>query len=278
MAQSPPDPASTAPGKPGPDTTKGAGTTRPGLRPQAWWLFLLVMLGLNYVVTQVFFKDPAVSIVSYSFFKSQVDAGNVDSVSSVGDTIQGRFKKPSTYPAPAAPPRAPSTTRRRRQGQPARAPQPDEFKTQRPAFADQDLETRLEAQGRRHRGGRRERLVHVHPAGQLRSDAAADRRLHLDQPPHRRRGRGRSLRPRAQPGQALQRRAADGHLRRRGRASTKPRTSSIEIVDFLKNPAQVPAPRRHRAEGRAADRRARNRQDPAGAGDCRAGRRARSSA
>ena len=45
----------------------------------------------------------------------------------------------------------------------------------------------------------------------------------------------------------------------------------IEIVDFLKNPDQVPAARRHRAERRAAGRCARNRQDAAGAGGCRTG-------
>ena len=61
----------------------------------------------------------------------------------MGDAIQGRFKTKVTYPPPKA---------ERRPSQAHSPDQPDartstEFKTQRPIFADQDLERRLADQG-----------------------------------------------------------------------------------------------------------------------------------
>ena len=98
---------------------------------------------VNYLATRVFFREPSSITVPYTFFKAQVDAGNVADVTSVGDAIQGRFKTKVTYPPPNA-------------GAPAdQAHSPDhpdartstEFKTQRPIFADQDLERRLADKG-----------------------------------------------------------------------------------------------------------------------------------
>jgi hypothetical protein len=115
----------------------------------------------------VFFREASSIVVPYSFFKAQVDAGNVEDVTSVGDAIQGRFKTNVTYPPPKAgtPP-----------GQPHSPDQPGartstEFKTQRPIFADQDLERRLADQGGGH-GCRRARHL-AEAAGQLRPDAVA---------------------------------------------------------------------------------------------------------
>ena len=170
---------------------------------------------------------------------------------------------------------------RTRERRPTRHTAPDhpdartstEFKTQRPIFADQDLERRLEEKGVVDQGHRRERLIVVQAAGRLRPHAAADRRLRLDQRPRRGRSRWRAVRPRPQPRQALQRGAAEGHLRR-CRGDRRGRERADRDRRLPEEPGQVPAPRRHRAEGRAADRCARNRQDAAGAGDCRAGGRA----
>ena len=112
-----------------------------------------------------------------------------------------------------------------------------QFKTQRPTFADQDLERRLEEKGVVDRGRRRERFVLVQAARRLRSHPAADRRLCLDQSP-----RGA---------------AAGGGLFGLGRSRAKryseeqPKVTFddvagideaenelIEIVDFLKNPSK----------------------------------------
>ena len=143
MATNPTDtpPAAPSGSKPGPSPHAPASARR--WPPQPWWLVFLVLMTVNYVGTRVFFREASSIIVPYTFFKAQVDAGNVEDVTSVGDAIQGRFKTKVTYPPPKA-------------GTPAGQPHsPDqseartstEFKTQRPIFADQDLERRLAEKG-----------------------------------------------------------------------------------------------------------------------------------
>ena len=119
---------------------------RPRWRPQPWWLILLVLLSANYVAAQLFFPEPSSITVPYTFFKQQVEAGNVEDVTSVGDSIEGNFKTKTTYPAqaaqvPSAAAPAPSPS-----GQP-KARTSTQFRTRRPAFADQDLEKRLDEKG-----------------------------------------------------------------------------------------------------------------------------------
>jgi cell division protease FtsH len=68
--------------------------------------------------------------VSYTFFLGQVNANNVQTVTSTGDTIQGTFRHQVAYP--------PGTTDARRVQQ---------FTTQRPTFAEENLFQRLQANG-----------------------------------------------------------------------------------------------------------------------------------
>lgn len=101
---------------------------------------------VNYVVTNVFFSEPASITIPYTFFKKQVEAGNVEDVTSLGDAIQGSFKTQVTYP----PPKSAEPTGNAPASPPAGQPKPRtamQFKTQRPAFADQELEKRLEEKG-----------------------------------------------------------------------------------------------------------------------------------
>src|SRR5207237_3831809 len=111
-----------------------------------WWPIFLALMLANYMVTQVFFGEPSSIAIPYSFFKQQVEAGNVKDVTSVGDSFQGRFKTTVTYPleqspAPTAnPPASPPADR-------PKARTSMQFKTQRPTFAGQDLERRLEENG-----------------------------------------------------------------------------------------------------------------------------------
>ena len=89
-------------------------------------------------------------------------------------------------------------------------------------------------------------------------------------------GLGRRLRPGQEPRQALR---PDRGGRKRVTFDDvagieEAEDELVEIVDFLKEPAEVHAPRRHGAEGRAAGRPARDRQDAAGPGGGRRGRRA----
>ncbi|MFF1546146.1 ATP-dependent zinc metalloprotease FtsH [Streptomyces sp. NPDC058291] len=104
------------------------GTPDDGTRPPdgrrmrgRWWglavtaviVFLLVYIGLNYLGGG---DEPT---ISYTEFSRQVDAGNVDTIYSKGDAIQGRLKKARDDPEGGG--------------------RYTEFKTQRPAFADDDL-------------------------------------------------------------------------------------------------------------------------------------------
>ena len=95
-------------------------------------------MAANYAITQVFFPDPSSIVVPYTFFKQQVEAGNVANVTSVGDAIQGSFKATTTYPPQGTKP-APANGAKPRASM--------QFRTQRPAFADQDLEKRLDDRG-----------------------------------------------------------------------------------------------------------------------------------
>jgi cell division protease FtsH len=78
----------------------------------------------------VLFPEPVLLSIPYTFFKEQVQQGNVEDVTSQGDAIQGRLKTEMTYP-PSGP----------------NARTGDRFKTQRPAFADPGLERLLDEKG-----------------------------------------------------------------------------------------------------------------------------------
>ena len=68
------------------------------MRPRPWWLIFLVIMMANYLLMPVFFPEPSSITIPYTFFKKQVAAGNVETVSSVGDSIRGSFKTDVTYP------------------------------------------------------------------------------------------------------------------------------------------------------------------------------------
>jgi cell division protease FtsH len=86
------------PSSSGTKASKDAAAGAQRWRLQPWWPIFLVIMLANYVVTQVFFSEPSSIAIPYSFFKQQVEAGNVEDVTSVGDSIQGHFKTTVTYP------------------------------------------------------------------------------------------------------------------------------------------------------------------------------------
>ncbi len=136
MTKPPPDTAPT-PGPKAPVPPSTAAAPGRAWRPRPWWLLFVVLMLANYAVTQLFFPEPSSIIVPYTFFKQQVEAGNIATVTSVGDSIQGSFKSMTAYPPPGPKPAAD-----------APKPRPSmQFRTQRPAFADQDLEKRLDEKG-----------------------------------------------------------------------------------------------------------------------------------
>ena len=132
MSTATPTPPADPPRKPmltGPDPTSGARRS-PGhwLSRWSWWLSFLLVLAVNYVVINAIRpgQTPRVE-VSYTFFKQQVEAGNVPDISSRGDIIQGTFGSDVPYPPDGA---APTLV--------------GDFSTVRPAFGDQGLEALLD--------------------------------------------------------------------------------------------------------------------------------------
>ena len=108
-------------------------------QPQRWWLIIALFALVNLVVTHVFFPQPALRTVSYTFFKQQVAAGNVETLSSVGDALEGQFKHEVVYTPTASAALATAPSRK--------VENIVSFKTQRPTFADAGLESLLEAKG-----------------------------------------------------------------------------------------------------------------------------------
>ena len=146
MANLPTDNAAAPPSDGRSKDSKAAGPGQSRMRPQLWWLIFLVMMIANYLVSRVFFPEPASITVSYSFFKNQVEAGNVENVTSVRDSIRGTFKTEVTYPPPES--QVPSA--KAPASPPSDEPKPRtsmRFKTQRPIFADPGLEKLLEEKG-----------------------------------------------------------------------------------------------------------------------------------
>ena len=116
------------------------------MRPRPWWLIFLVLMLANYLLTPVFFPEPSSISIPYTFFKKQVAAGNVETVTSAGDSMRGRFKMAVAYPPGES--QAPSTNAPASPPSDQRKPRTSIwFETQRPAFADPSLETLLEEKG-----------------------------------------------------------------------------------------------------------------------------------
>ena len=70
----------------------------PTRRPN-FWVSFLVLLALNYLIVTLFFPDtPSLVTISYTFFKQQIEAGNVLEITARGEDIQGVFKQPIAAP------------------------------------------------------------------------------------------------------------------------------------------------------------------------------------
>jgi cell division protease FtsH len=101
---------------------------RPNWR-RFWWL-LALMLVVNWIITSLLLGPQPRTTVSYTFFLTQVDARNVQEITSTGDTIAGVFRAKVGYPPDAKD-----------------AKQIDRFTTQRPTFADDNLFAKLQSTG-----------------------------------------------------------------------------------------------------------------------------------
>jgi cell division protease FtsH len=96
---------------------------------------------VNYIIVRSAFPGPEAPVtVPYTVFREQVTRNNVEAIYSKGEEIQGRFRKPVTYPAPSD-----SQVARREH---ALVPRTGiEFVTTLPSFVDQGFEALLIAHG-----------------------------------------------------------------------------------------------------------------------------------
>jgi cell division protease FtsH len=74
------------------------GPQRPRLFGPRFWVWLLGLLVLNWVLSALLVRPPERTEVPYTFFRAQVEAGNVASVTGIEDAINGDFKNPVRWP------------------------------------------------------------------------------------------------------------------------------------------------------------------------------------
>ncbi len=101
-------------------------------------MLALLVMAANYLLMRACSPEEAAITIPYSVFKQEVEAGNVVSVTGVGDSIHGKFKAEVRYPPEAEPADAAAS----RDVDAAKTSK--EFVTRRPSFADPGLEARLE--------------------------------------------------------------------------------------------------------------------------------------
>jgi cell division protease FtsH len=118
------DPQEGAKPPPAPRGSTPAAPEQPRFRPRLWWILLaLGLLALNFYAGSRATKPASRIRVPYSpFFLDQVNAGNVEEITSKGTAIQGTFENQLSYQD------SKPTTR---------------FRTEIPAFADNNELSRL---------------------------------------------------------------------------------------------------------------------------------------
>ncbi len=98
-----------------------AGGPRPFWRSRGFWIYLVVLLAINYLISVVFTSGPSRITVPYTTFIQQVNADNIKDITAQSNSIQGDFKTAVKVGS------ASGTL----------------FQTERPVFATDNLETLL---------------------------------------------------------------------------------------------------------------------------------------
>ena len=110
-------PSAQKPGTPG-------RTPTPFWRSRGFWIYFVVALLLNYLLSVFLTSGPPRVTVPYTTFIQQLNADNLKDISSQGNSIQGDFKKTVSYGGTSG----------------------TAFQTERPAYAQDDLLSLLEQQ------------------------------------------------------------------------------------------------------------------------------------
>jgi len=101
-------------------------------------IFFLVLLVANYLISSLFLPDPEDPVpISYTTFRAQLTADNVEAVHARGGELEGRFKSPISWTPP-------ETSAEGSRGEPV---QVSTFTTLLPSFADPGLETEMIEKG-----------------------------------------------------------------------------------------------------------------------------------
>jgi cell division protease FtsH len=121
----------SAPAPTRPGSAKGAAPAK--MPPRKTWLWFVLILLANFLLSRFLMPGPEAPVtVPYTLFKEEVGKGNVQAISSQGNTISGRFKAPVTYPPAGEKSAAPKG---------AEAPKKvSAFTTTLPSFVDRGLE------------------------------------------------------------------------------------------------------------------------------------------
>ena len=112
-------------GQPEPEAPKRTSPFRLG----RFWLILAALLLLNILIVSLLPDRTDRLSVPYTTFREEVARGNVQEITSEGDTIQGEFRAEITFPGPE------DTL----MSDPPETMTSDLFETERPAFADDEL-------------------------------------------------------------------------------------------------------------------------------------------
>ena len=134
------------------DSPAGSGTPKSSgqskMPPRRMWLWFLVILAINYVVTTLIAPGPEAPVtIPYTLFREEVQKDNVQSIHSRGDAVTGRFKAPVTYPQAvekSTPPKEEAQAAPKQGAAPKEAPKSViSFKTALPSFVGPGLEALL---------------------------------------------------------------------------------------------------------------------------------------
>src|SRR5918998_768597 len=87
-------------GSPPDEPRRASGPERQStMPPRRSWLWFALILLANFLLVRFLFPGPEAPVeVPYTFFKEEVRAGTVEAIYSQGDSVEGRFEGPVTYP------------------------------------------------------------------------------------------------------------------------------------------------------------------------------------